>query len=54
VALSLSAHERLLDVEAEETRQALQRARMQVNNIIQEIRDVIFGLRQHRRQLPDL
>jgi signal transduction histidine kinase len=54
VALSLSAHERLLDVEAAETRQALQRARMQINNIIQEIRDVIFDLRQHRRQLPDL
>jgi signal transduction histidine kinase len=54
VALSLRAHERLLDVEAEETRQALQRARMQISNIIQEIRDVIFDLRQHRRQLPDL
>jgi PAS domain S-box-containing protein len=54
VALSLSAHERLLDVEAEETRQALQRARMQISNIIQEIREVIFDLRQHRRQLPDL
>jgi signal transduction histidine kinase len=54
VALSLNAHERLLDVEAEETRQALQRARMQISNIIREIRDVIFDLRQHRRQLPDL
>jgi PAS domain S-box-containing protein len=54
VALSLSAHERLLDAEAEETRQALQRARMQISNIIQEIREVIFNLRQHRRQLPDL
>src|ERR671914_945956 len=54
VALSLSAHERLLDVEAEETRQALQRARMQISNIIQGIRDIIFDLRQHRRQLPDL
>jgi two-component system, NarL family, sensor histidine kinase DevS len=54
VALSLNAHERLLDVEAAETRQALQRARMQISNIIQEIRDVIFDLRQHRRQLPDL
>jgi signal transduction histidine kinase len=54
VSLSLSAHGRLLDLEAEETRQALQRARMQINNIIQEIRDVIFDLRQHRRQLPGL
>jgi signal transduction histidine kinase len=54
VALSLSAHERLLDVEAAETRQALQRARMQISNVIQEIRDVIFDLRQHRCQLPDL
>jgi two-component system, NarL family, sensor histidine kinase UhpB len=54
VALSLSAHERLLAAEAEETRQALQRARVQISNIIQEIRDVIFDLRQHRRQLPDL
>jgi signal transduction histidine kinase len=54
VALSLSTQERLLDAEAEETRQALQRARMQISNIIQEIRDVIFDLRQHRRQLPDL
>jgi integral membrane sensor domain MASE1 len=49
VALSLSAHERLLDAEAEETRQALQRARMQISNIIQETRDIIFDLRQHRR-----
>jgi PAS domain S-box-containing protein len=54
VALSLSTHERLLAAEAEETRQALQRARIQISNIIQEIRDVIFDLRQHRRQLPDL
>jgi two-component system sensor histidine kinase DevS len=54
VALSLSAHEHLLDAEAAETRQALQRARIQISNIIQEIRDVIFDLRQHRRQLPDL
>jgi signal transduction histidine kinase len=54
VGLSLSAHERLLDVEAAETRQALQRARMQISNIIQEIREVIFDLRQHRRQLSDL
>jgi PAS domain S-box-containing protein len=48
VALSLSAHERLLDAEAEETRQALQRAGMQISDIIQELRDVIFDLRQHR------
>jgi signal transduction histidine kinase len=54
VALSLSTHERLLGVEAEETRQALQRARTQISNIIQELRDVIFDLRQHRHQLPDL
>jgi two-component system, NarL family, sensor histidine kinase DevS len=54
VALSLSTHERLLAAEAEETRQALQRARMQISNIIQEIREVIFDLRQYRRQLPDL
>src|ERR687895_1395008 len=54
VGLSLNAHERLLDVEAAETRQALQRARMQISNIIQEIREVIFDLRQHRRQLPNL
>jgi signal transduction histidine kinase len=54
VALSLGAHERLLDAEAEETRQALQQARMQISNIIQEIRDVIFDLRQHRRQPSDL
>jgi PAS domain S-box-containing protein len=54
VALSLSTHERLLDAEAAETRQALQRARMQISNIIQEIREVIFDLRQHRRQLPNL
>jgi signal transduction histidine kinase len=54
LALSLSANERLLAAEAEETRKALQRARMQISNIIQEIRDVIFDLRQHRRQFPDL
>jgi signal transduction histidine kinase len=49
VALRLSAHERLLDAEAAETRQALQLARMQISNITQELREVIFGLRQHRR-----
>jgi signal transduction histidine kinase len=53
VALRLSAHERLLDAKAEETRQALQLAR-QISNITQELRDVIFGLRQHRRQPHDL
>jgi signal transduction histidine kinase len=49
VALRLSAHERLLDAEAAETGQALQLARMQISNITQELREVIFGLRQHRR-----
>jgi PAS domain S-box-containing protein len=54
VALSLSAHERLLDAEAEKTRQTLKRARVQISNVIQEIRDVIFDLRQHRHQSLDL
>jgi signal transduction histidine kinase len=54
VALSLSSHERLLDAEAEETLQALQRARMQISNIIQKIREVIFNLRQYGNKLHDL
>ena len=54
VALGLSAHERVLGANEEETHEALQRARVQINNIIQEIRAVIFDLRQHRNQPHDL
>jgi two-component system sensor histidine kinase DevS len=50
VALGLSAHERVLGANEEETREALQRARVQINNIIHEIRAVIFDLRQRRNK----
>lgn len=54
VALGMSAQERLLGTKALEARQTMQRARRQVNNVIQEIRNVIFDLRQHGNRAQHL
>jgi signal transduction histidine kinase len=54
VVLALGVHERVLGWKIEETRQVLQQTRVQIRDIIHEIRSDVFGLRRQRSRYSTL